>query len=140
MKNLLFRQVHPAHFKNGLSSGAFRPTPNDHDKLSVDCGSMTTADASYELHLKKTKSLADGTRKNLETVGTWAITREVCAANQLPVSADPVEEDEFQPENLAHHLVDFSGISGKPTKKNDTVAKRLKQKAMEIGQLWPETK
>jgi hypothetical protein len=137
MKDFLLRQVHPTHFKNGLSSGAFRPTPNDGDMLSVDCGNMTTAEASYNLHLTKTKSLADGNRVPLETAGAWAITRELCASNGLPVSADPLTGIEFQPDNAAHHLVDFSGIAGNPPKKNNTVAKRLKQRALEIGCLWP---
>ena len=137
MKDFLFRQVHPCHFQNGLSSGAFRPTPNDKDMLSVDCGNMTTAEASYNLHLTKTKQLPDGSRVALESAGTWAITRDVCATNSLSVTADPLIATESQPANTAHHLVDFSGIAGKPSKKNDTVAKRLKQRALEIGRLWP---
>lgn len=137
MKDYLFRQVHPSHFENGLSSGAFRPTPSDKDLLSVDCGNMTTAESSYNLHLKKTKQLADGSRAPLETVGVWALTRESCASNGLPVSADPLSDIEFQPDNTAHHLVDFSSIEGNPSKKNGTVAKRLRQRALEIGRLWP---
>lgn len=140
MKDLLFRQVHPTHFKNGLSSGAFRPTPNDGDMLSVDCGNMTTAEASYNLHLTKTKQLADGIRVPLETAGAWAITRELCASNGLPVSADPLIGIEHQPDNAAHHLMDFSGLAGNSSKKNDIVAKRLKQRALEIGCLWPVEK
>lgn len=137
MKDLLFRQVHPHHFKNGLSSGAFRPTPNDEDMLSVDCGGMTTAEGSYKLHLKKTKELPDGSLVALETAGTWAITRGSCAEENLPVIADPLKETENQPANAAHHLVDFSGLKGNPKRKNDTVAKRLKQRALENGRLWP---
>ena len=138
MKDLLFRQVHPSHFKNGLSSGAFRPTPSDDDMLSVDCGNLTTAKASYELHCKKTKQLSDGSRVPLETVGTWAITRDACAISGLPITADPLPATAYQPANAAHQLVDFTNIEGKPSKKNDTVAKRLKQRALEIGCLWPE--
>lgn len=140
MKNLLFRQVHPTHLKNGLGSGAFRPTPNDDDKMSVDCGKMTNPQAAYELHLKKTRTLPTGERVSLETGGTWAVSREVCAVEQLNISPDPVVAEEGQPENIAHHLVDFSSIKGKPKKKNDTVAKRLRQNALAHGKLWPEDK
>lgn len=135
MRNMLFRQVHPAHFINGLSSGAFRPTPNDEEKLSVDCGNMTTAQASYELHLQKTKTLPSGDRVPLESEGTWAITRDICVAENLPISADPITNEQHQPDNLAHHLVDFSGLAGSASKK--AVAKRLRIKALEIGKLWP---
>ena len=138
IKDLLFRQVHPDHFKNGLSSGAFRPTPRDDDKLSVDCGNMTTPQASYELHLKKTKLGNSTEREFLKSAGTWAIPRDSCRDENLPVIPDEVKEDPFQPNNPAHHLVDFSGISGMPAKKNDLVAKRLRQKALELGQLWPK--
>lgn len=137
MKDLLLRQVHPSHFKNGLSSGAFRPTPNDRDMLSVDCSNMTTPEASYNLHLSKTKELPDGSRVTLETSGTWAIPRASCADNSLPVTKDPLVATTSQPANPAHHLVDFSGVNGNPKRKNDTVAKRLKQRAKEIGRLWP---
>jgi hypothetical protein len=139
MTNRLFRQVHPNHLKNGLSSAAFRPTPSDKDMLSVDCARLTTAETSFQLHLTKTKKLADGSRANLETAGTWAITREICTENELAVTPDPVKRSEFQPANEAHHLVDFSTIAGNPSRKNENVSKRLKQVAVEIGRLWPPT-
>lgn len=138
MKNTLLRQVHPAHYTNGLSSGAFRPTPSDEDKMSVDCGNMTSAQASYELHLTKSRVLPNGERSYLETVGTWAISRELCIAEKLSVIANPVQAKDGQPANAAHHLVDFASIVGKPTKKNDTVAKRLRKEALERGRLWPQ--
>lgn len=138
-KDILLRQVHPAHFPNNtLSSGAFRPTPSDKDQLSVDCGNMTTPELSFELHLKKTRENSDGTIVHLETVGTWGFTRDLCHTENLHVLPDPIVGDNAQPDNIAHHLVDFSSISGaNPKKKNDTVAKRLRQQALEIGQLWP---
>lgn len=136
MRSKLFRQVHPSHLINGLSSGAFRPTPNDEEKLSVDCASMTSAKASYELHLQKTKVLPSGDRVPLETSGTWAINRDICATENLPVVADPIENEPFQPNNLAHHLVDFSTTISSASKKN--IAKRLRLKALEFGKLWPE--
>jgi hypothetical protein len=137
MKKLLLRQVHPTHLNNGLSSGAFRPTPNDGDQLSVDCGNMTDPKASYELHISKTRVLPNGDRVHLETAGTWAISREICTAEKLTVLPDAISSDGEQPENSAHHLVDFSSIEGIPKKKNDTVAKRLRQNALVHGQLWP---
>lgn len=136
-KDLLLRQVHPAHNRNGLSSSAFRPTPRDEDMLSVDCGNLTDSQAAYELHKQKTKLNSSHQREYLETAGTWAFTREICASESLNISADPVKDEPYQPDNPAHHLVDFSTIAGKPNKKNDTAAKRLRQKALETGRLWP---
>ena len=137
-KDLLFRQVHPDHFKNGLSSGAFRPTPSDEDKLSVDCGNLTTPQASFDLHLTKTKEGKTGEREFLKSAGTWAFPRASCQAESLQIIPDKIEDVPHQPDNPAHHLVDFSSIPGKPGKKNEIVAKRLRQKAAEIGQLWPK--
>lgn len=136
MRDKLFRQVHPSHLINGLSSGAFRPTPNDEEKLSVDCANMTSAKASYELHLQKTKALPSGDRVPLETSGTWAINRDICETENLPVIPDPIENEPFQPDNSAHHLVDFSTAAAPASKK--TIAKRLRLKAAELGKLWPE--
>lgn len=68
-RDLLFRQVHPAHIKNGLSSGAFRPTPSDEDKLSVDCSNMTSAEAAFELHKRKTKLNSSGGLEFLDSDG-----------------------------------------------------------------------
>lgn len=87
---LLFRQVHPTHLTNGLSSSAFRPTPNDGDKLSVDCARLTTAKSAYELHQRKTRILACGAKIRLETGGTWTISRDVCKLEGLDVHPDPL--------------------------------------------------
>lgn len=140
--NLLFRQVHPTHHIKELSSGAFRPTPSDEDKLSVDCASMTSAEDSYNRHLKKTKlDKSTGQRVNLQTIGTWAFSRPVAAQENLVVSHAPVKDVEHQPDNAAHHLVDFSSIKpknpNKPLLKNENVAKRLKADALKHGKKWP---
>lgn len=138
MTNVLFRQVHPAHIKGELSSAAFRPTPRDEDKMSVDCSSLTTAEDSYDLHRKKTRTLASGDCVALETAGTWAVDRKTCTDELLCVVPDPIAPTAKQPANPAHHLVDFSQIRGNPKRKNDTVAKRLKQNALKYGRLWPK--
>ena len=140
--NLLYRQVHPTHCLKELSSGAFRPTPGDKDQLSVDCAKMTTAQDSYELHLRKTKvDKNTGERLYLQTVGTWAISREAVEGEKLSVIPASVEKEPFQPDNLAHHLVDFSSVPVKnpvkPIQKNENVAKRLKADALKNGKLWP---
>ena len=136
---LLYRQVHPTHFENGLSSGAFRPTPRDDDKLSVDCADLTTPKAAFELHKKKTKAGKEGNRVPLETAGTWAFTREDCRVEGLNVAADAIEGQQNQPNNPAHHLVDFSSIPGNPKRKNENVSKRLRLSAEKAGRLWPVT-
>lgn len=142
MNKVLFRQVHPKLNENGLSSSAFRPTPSDLDKLSVDCSEMTTAEESFQLHKKKTKKLEDGTVENLETDGAWPIERSLCAAENLQVEPDPVKGDPDQPDNKAHHLIDYTRITaspkGNPKNKNSAVAKRLRARAQELGRCWPK--
>jgi len=134
----LYRQVHPTHLKNGLSSGAFRPTPRDDDQLSVDCSQLISPEEAYELHKQKTKIDRDGNPVALETAGTWAFTRDDCRDEGLNVVADASEGQPDQPDNPAHHLVDFSSIPGNPKRKNENVSKRLRLSAEKIGQLWPQ--
>ncbi|WP_143589764.1 hypothetical protein [Thalassospira mesophila] len=140
-ENLLYRQVHPTHYMNGLSSGAFRPTPSDQDQLSVDCSSLTTPQLAFELHQKKTKEGPNGERIPLESAGTWGFSRYICVENGLIVKSDPISGEEHQPDNQAHHLVDFSNIPGDLKKnKNRNVAKKLRNDANSIGCLYPVEK
>ncbi len=136
-KDLLYRQVHPTHSTNGLSSVAFRPTPSDQDQLSVDCSNLTSPQEAFELHQKKTKEGPNGERIPLETAGTWGFSRASCDEHNLVVKSDPIKGDEYQPDNEAHHLVDFSSIEGNPKNKNKTVAKRLREEAEVFGRLHP---
>lgn len=139
----MYRQVHPTHCLKELSSGAFRPTPSDKDQLSVDCSNMITAQAAYELHLKKTKlDKSTGERSFLQSAGTWALSRSDFSKENLPVSHAPVKDEEHQPDNPSHHLVDYSSIipknPAKPGSKNENVAKRLKLEAIKYGKQWPK--
>ena len=126
MTNLLLRQIHPDHLPDGrgVSSAAFRPTPKDEGKLSVDCGNMTSPQAAHDLHLKK----------GFKTSGTWGITREECASEQLNVLPDPISKSVDGIGNPAHHVVVFPS---EKRKSNRNIAKRLRDKAVDRGRLWP---
>lgn len=142
MNKILFRQVHPKLNENGLSSTAFRPTPSDLDKLSVDCSDRTSAEASFELHKRKTKRLPDGSLQYLETDGSWPIERSLCLAENLLIEPDPIKDEPEQPDNEAHHLINFETIeapvNGNIKNKNVAVAKRLRARAEELGRCWPK--
>lgn len=98
---------------------------------------MTTAQAAFELHKLKTKINSSGVVEFLETAGTWVFGCADCAAEGLTVNPDPIKAVVNQPNNHAHHLVDFSSITGAPKKKNDTASKRLRRQAELNGRLWP---
>lgn len=46
---LMLRQIHPNFIQNGrVTSQAFRPTPKDESRLSVDNGDMITPEACWK--------------------------------------------------------------------------------------------
>jgi hypothetical protein len=52
LETVLLRQVNPRFIQNGrFSSQVFRPTPKDHELLSVDNGDLITPEASFFLSL-----------------------------------------------------------------------------------------
>ena len=123
--DLVFRQVHPQHWDGkNPNSVAFSPTPKDLDQLSVDDGSLVTAEQSWA-HF--TKSLG------FQSVGTWAVSNgEILELSVLTLRADPIV-DPINPvkSNSAHCVVDFSGLSSKGQRKKR--AQELAIKASERG-------
>ena len=48
-QTLLLRQIHPSFIQaERITSQAFRPTPKDENKLSVDNGDQISADAAWQ--------------------------------------------------------------------------------------------
>lgn len=89
---LLHRQVHPNHLNEGRPTRiAFAPNSNDDGKLSVDRGSVTTAEASYLSYLER----------ELLSAGTWSVTLSEVHKTSLRAFEDPL------PDNPAHAVIDF---------------------------------
>jgi hypothetical protein len=124
---VLFRQIHPSFIQDGVpSSQAFLPSAKDMDRLSVDRSSLTTAEAAHALYTAAGHASAAVYGLTVEEFGAEAIH---CYADPLPGSA-PVAP------NQAHALADYSpyGVNQRKPK-----AKRLKQRAVERGNLLPAT-
>ena len=121
--DLVFRQVHPKHLAaGGPNSVAFRPTPKDEDKLSVDDARVVTAEASWSHFTKKL---------GFASAGTWAVSAgEIAEAGDLRLLADPVEgQDDPAKNNPAHCVIDFSNVSSEGQKRRRAQALAIKASA-----------
>jgi hypothetical protein len=121
---LLLRQVHPHFIQEGrVSSVAFRPTPKDQKKLSVNRGSLTTPERSFDLHTRE---------KGLQSSGVWGVSvEEVCAMQDLSIEEDPISAPIPDP---SHGLIDFSQIESES--RIQKLASKLAEKARARGCLF----
>jgi hypothetical protein len=99
----LFRQVHPQFVDaGGVQTRAFCPTKKDKGELSVDLGSLITAECSFLLFTN---------RHGYSSCGVWPIVISKC--QDLSVTA-------FHKSEYAHHshgFVDFKGKEKKECRK-----------------------
>lgn len=112
---LLFRQVHPEFYQNGiLGSRAFKPNSSDKGLMSTDRSILTSAEAAfvhYTQHVKKKSACVYGlTVKDFEAVA-------------IECQADPLEAEGDIPPNPAHSLADYNS---NPEKSWKTLAQRLR--------------
>ena len=116
VSTIMLRQVHPS-FMDGEepTSQAFVPFPKDKDKLSVDDGTKTSPEAAYTHYTTVLK---------LSSTGVWGISETDVVSTGLTSGPDPL------PDNPAHALIDFMGLSGKEQRKK---AKLLLAFALERG-------
>ena len=111
---LLYRQIHPSWVKVGrTTSQAFRPTPKDHNRLSVYDGDQITAEAAWNHYTLK-----------LPSDGVMAVTLAECQQQQLTAIADPLQD--FP----AHALIDFTELTGNEARR---VARQLNRAANARG-------
>lgn len=100
-EDVMFRHVHPSFDKaSGLDPQAFRPTRADMGYLSVDRSTLTTPKQSFDL--QKSKGL-----KTSKVVG---VSVQEFNEAELSVYANPISDHESEPDNLAHALVDCTGL------------------------------
>lgn len=113
---LLFRQINPGWLDEGVpTTQGFKPTSKDNARLSIDDGSLITAEDSCK---KYTECLG------LKSVGVLAVTVDECNQHYLPIVPDP------QPCQPSHAIIDFSNLSrGQIARK----AKYLKSFATQRG-------
>ncbi len=117
---LLLRQIHPNFVQNGrVTSQAFRPTPKDELRLSVDNGDCVTAEAAWQ------RFTADAVCKSL---GVQAISKVECETQDLPVIEDAHPY-------LEHCSIDFAAHNKKAIEKK---AKTLRAKAELRGWIFKE--
>ncbi len=119
-ETILLRQVNPSFVENeGTSSQAFFPFPKDKNKLSVDDGDRTSAQAAFEFYTQVRK---------LESAGTWGVTGAEVTSTGLTYVPDPLDD------NAAHALIEFGERSVKECRK---LARKLKAFANTRKRLYP---
>lgn len=115
---LLFRQVHPEFYQNGiLGSRAFKPNSSDGGLMSTDRASLTSAQGAfnhYTRHLKK------------KSACVYGLTVSDFEAVDIDCRADPLGKDGDIPPNPAHSLADYNG---NPERSWKTLAQRLRDVA-----------
>lgn len=108
----LLRQIHPNFVQEGrVTSQAFRPTPKDEHRLSVDNGDRIQAEASW---VRFTSQPA------CSSVGVMAVSRAECAARALTVIEDGMPHPE-------HCSIDFSAFEKKEIERKAKVLSRQAQ-------------
>lgn len=124
-EEVLFRQVHPSFMQGDApSSQSFMPTPKDNNKLSVDRSALTTAKDSYGLY----------TGNGFESAAVYGLTVGEFRGQDIPCIGDPLDASDGKAANPAHALADYEAHA--PSRQK-TKAKRLKQKALARGRLYP---
>ncbi len=116
----LLRQIHPSFMADdGPGSQAFRPTPKDQGRLSVEDGDRIEAEAAWRRF----------TEGGLKSAGVLGVQVGECEAEGLPVIADGVPHEE-------HVSIDFSAKSNAERK---TISKRLRYHAISRGWLYRQS-
>lgn len=114
-ETLLLRQIHPSFIQQGrVTSQAFKPTPKDENKLSVDNGDLIKPSDSWQRFINNPQCKSDG---------VMAITAQECTNEVLVV----IEDANPYPE---HCSIDFYGLSNAQISKK---AKTLKMHAENRG-------
>jgi hypothetical protein len=125
-REVLFRNIHPSWIQDGKpTSQAFRPTLKDEGRLSLDRGSMTTAQDSFRLHT---------CAKGLQAEAVYGVSVDEFLNENIECFDDPIEGGAYTVENLCHCIADFRPHGGS---KPETISKKLKKKAIARGSLYP---
>ncbi len=114
---VLLRQINPSFVQSGrVTSQAFRPTPKDQKRLSVDNGDLISAEASF---------LQFQTNPNCRSAGVMAFTCGECGQLALEIDEDGVPYE-------SHCSVKFDPFSNSEIEKK---AKFLSHFAQQRGWL-----
>ncbi len=117
-ETLLLRQIHPNFVQAGrVTSQAFRPTPKDEQRLSVDNGDLIEAEAAWKRFVSNPAC---------SSAGVMAVFHAECDAQSLAVIEDGVPYPE-------HCSIDFSAFEKREIERK---AKHLSYQARERGWLF----
>ncbi len=117
-ETLLLRQIHPNFVQAGrVTSQAFRPTPKDEQRLSVDNGDLIEAEPAWTRFVSTPAC---------SSAGVMAVSLAECEAQALTV----IEDGDPYPE---HCSIEFSAFEKREIERN---AKHLSRQAQGRGWLF----
>jgi len=123
LSEILFRQIHPNHFQDGVpGTDRFKPQPSDDGFMSVDRSTLTSAGKSHALYTSTGKKSA----------AVFGVSVGEFQEETLKCLADPLPANDGKPANPAHALVEYTAFNDKECK---LISKRLWQKAVARKQL-----
>lgn len=118
-ETLLLRQVNPVWVQCGrVTSQAFRPTPKDQKRLSVNDGDRISPSEAYAHFTTELKLLS---------CGVQAVSVRECEDQELDARSDPT------PDNPTHAVIDFGDHGENRVKR---ISKRLRGLASHRGWLY----
>lgn len=114
-QTLLLRQIHPGFIQQGrVTSQAFRPTPKDENKLSVDNCDKINAFDSFKRFVSNPQC---------QSMGVMALSLDECVHESLQVLEDAAPYPE-------HCSIDFDGLSsGQISKKAKVLRKHAETRS-----------
>ncbi len=120
-----FRQIHPSFVFDGQPfSQPFVPTDKDNNKLSVGRSAVTDAARAFALYVNDGNS----------SVAVYGLVVGEFGQENLRCVPEPLEKTDARSANPAHAYADYSPFG---TNQQNNKAKRLKQKAIARGRLYP---
>ncbi|AEI03030.1 hypothetical protein OCA5_c18940 [Afipia carboxidovorans OM5] len=122
---VLFRQVHPRFYENGVpSSQPFKPTDKDQNLLSVDRSSIVSAEDAHVNYVNG----------GFQSSAVFGLTVAEFGYEAIDCHSSPLDGTNGVPKNPAHSHADYSPHTSSRQK---NIAKRLKIRALARGQLHP---
>lgn len=111
---LYYRNVHPDWIagQNRPTSQAFRPTPKDNNRLSVDDATLTTPEESFRR----------GNEPPRQSLGILSITHAECQTHGLTITPDPT------PDNPAHALITFPPMPHQQVRRISQALRNISEK------------
>lgn len=123
-EGVLLRALNRRFIKDGvISLEAFKPIPQDEDEFSVDRGTLSSAEQTYQRRVERGRT----------SEGTWGFDIATVISAGSRALADPLPAEDGFAANPAHAIVDFRGLNDDA---KEDLASELWRDAIDRGCLY----